>query len=104
SMSAQVGDATRWKLACDALLRAAASLPASDFMSVGSFARELRWWFRDVQVKSAPDLQPPRGLEPSGPTNLQAALEQVVTESHGDSPIEMLLLTDAQASIDDPQA
>ena len=82
SMSAPAGDRTRWQVAAQALLDAIPFLPPSDLLSVGSFARDLRWWKSGVSVRDAALTRLPAEIQPSGPTNLDAALSIVVSGNY----------------------
>jgi hypothetical protein len=103
SMSAMVGERTRWQLAAAAMLAAMKSLPPADLASIGDFARELRWWSSGTSVSQVPSqVARAASIQPTGPTNLQAAIEQIAAAADPSVPAEVLLLTDAQADIDDP--
>lgn len=103
SMSAQVGAQTRWQLASGAASRLVAALPAADPVSVGSFAKELKWWSTGQAARRTALLQlPPASIIPNGPTNLEAALDQVAKQTDGAIPGELLLVSDADVVIDSP--
>lgn len=98
--------ATRWQAASEALLNVIPLLPPNDQLSTGSFARELRWWTSGRSVRetaSTLSTLPPHDLEPRGPTNLQAALEQIASGQHTGMPTELLILSDADATIERPR-
>src|SRR5262249_29927256 len=82
----------------DAVVSLVRELPKSDLVSIGSFARELRWW---SVAKTAQDTAvmklPPADVEPTGPTNLEAALRQIVQSLPTSPPVDLLVLTDAEA-------
>lgn len=102
SMAETVGRRSRWDAASEAMLRSLPRLPAKDLVSVGSFARDLSWWV-DAEPASALTrlTAAPAGVGPNGPTNLQAVLEKIAARSDA-MPCELLLLTDADTTIDDP--
>ena len=85
----------RWSRWC-------ANCPRSDLLSIGSFARELRWWSvaknaQDTAVKNLP----PADVAPNGPTNLEPAIQQIMGSLPQSPPIELLILTDAEAEFAD---
>src|SRR6059058_3308691 len=98
-----VAGSTRWQAATDALLNIVPLLPPDDALTLGSFARELRWWTTSRSVRESiahlTEL-PPGDVQPQGPTNLKAALEQIAGERRGAMPTEVLILSDADAAID----
>jgi Ca-activated chloride channel homolog len=112
-VAAGAGNRTRFAVAADAMVQAARSLPGGDLLSIGSFARELRWWSVGKTVKQTIQLpMPPADVSPGGPTNLEAAMKQIA-ESTGDSPpgdsppgdslpAELLLVTDAETNFSEP--
>lgn len=105
SMSAPAGSATRFKVASDALVSVLRDLPKSDLVSIGSFARELRWWSvaKNVADTSLMSLPPP-DVAPSGPTNLEAALQQIIGSLPASPPIDVLVLSDAEAEFGDVES
>ncbi len=107
SMAELAGDggASRWDRAIVAVRAAVDSLPPEDPVRVGSFARDSTWWAPTQParlVRRAP--LPPPTIVPTGPTNLDAALEDLsaAAAAAGDMPTRCLLLTDAQAPVSDP--
>ncbi|CAN5673394.1 hypothetical protein BH09PLA1_BH09PLA1_26630 [soil metagenome] len=91
---------TRWRHAVEAQLRALPSLPPSDLVTTGSFAREARWWSTLKSVDETRRLSlPPPDVAPNGPTNLQPVLEQITSRAE-ELPTEVLILSDADAVID----
>jgi hypothetical protein len=102
SMSEGVpGGATAWQTESAAARAIVAALPASDAVTVGSFAAMITTWVTDVPAgRIDPARLPPPGLGPRGPTNLQAALESFTAVS---SPLatRVLLMTDADARLVD---
>ena len=96
------GGRSRWAAAVDAVARAAATLPPQDLVSAAGFAAGVEWWVRGrPAAEAASQPLPPAGARPSGPTELRRALEAVVPAG-GDTPVELLVLTDANAPLEDP--
>jgi hypothetical protein len=94
--------ATRWDQVCGALLRLRGQLPPEDPVTIGSFAEDVRWWSRGRPARETAGLQlPPADVSPHGPTNLEAALLDII--AHADSAMhkELLILSDADADIAD---
>ena len=103
SMAADAGGATRWELARQALLAVVPHIPPEDPLSIGSFARDLRWWSSGRSARETALLSlPPPDVRPTGPTNLQAALQHIIAEEGGGMPRELLLLSDTDADVDAP--
>ena len=104
SMSSPVpAGGTRWTAAADAAARAAASLPPQDPVSVGGFAATVEWWVRSKPASAlAGGSLPPAGTRASGPTELRRALESAASLAPAGPPVELILLTDANAPVDDP--
>jgi hypothetical protein len=94
-----------WKTEVAAMIRSLPQLPPHDLLSIGSFAQSITWWARNVPASTADRLRlPPEQVQPSGPTNLAAALSQVVSSSDGSSPTQLMLMTDADADLPNPAA
>jgi hypothetical protein len=103
SMSESAGASTRWQLAARSITALLPNLPPEDPVSVGSFAADLRWWTTGKTARQAAAIAlPPAGVGPGGPTNLQPALERIVTESAGGMAAELLVVSDADTVIDRP--
>lgn len=102
SMAAGPPGATRWDLVRAAMLRLLPLLPPEDPVTVGSFAENLTWWSggRSARETSAMRLPPP-DVHPAGPTNLEAALVEIVSQTDAAMPTELLILSDADADIRD---
>ncbi|MGH7214935.1 MAG: hypothetical protein ACREIT_09245, partial [Tepidisphaeraceae bacterium] len=95
----------RWESATGALTGLLPHLPPADTLSAGNFAAGVRWWVERVNVSEARAMAlPPRDVLPHGPTNLAAALRAVAGAERGNGPTELLLLTDAEAKLDDVDA
>lgn len=112
SMAEQKAGRSAWQWACDAAVHLLGSLPPNDSVTLGSFAQDLTWWAPPATANqlAAQPPQPPSGF-PTGPTNLQAAITAIVNlpppaQAAGlhPQPTQLILITDAQASIDDPPA
>jgi hypothetical protein len=103
SMSAALGDNTRLHFALDAAMRLLRLLPSHDSVTAGDFARDVRWWVTSAAVSKLDfDHLIPRDLRPTGPTNLQPALQSLASTSDSATPTQVLIITDAEAHIDDP--
>lgn len=104
SMSAPFEQRTRWAYAVDALQRTLQHLPPADPLSIGSFAESLRWWTTGGTVRDASAAAPPADVKPHGPTNLNDALRTLANSTDAKLPTQVILLTDAEAQIDLPDA
>lgn len=103
SMAAEAGGTRRWDRAIAAVQATLPRLPPDDPVSVGDFAENVRWWTTGLPAREAKmHASPPPDAAPHGPTNLQAALEQIAASASG-TPTRLLLLTDAEAKIDAPR-
>lgn len=99
--SGSMAGGNRWAAASGALASAVRELPPADSVSVGSFAGDVTWWATGVTVRKAKSLTfPPSNVAPSGPTNLQLVLGNLVDQTRGDGPKELLILTDGEASLE----
>ena len=103
SMSALAGGSTRFDLAKQSLTSLLPHLPPEDPVSIGSFAENLRWWSTGKSAKETANFPFPQIL-PTGPTNLEAALLRIITESEAGMPKELLILTDADTKIENATA
>ncbi|HEY7120667.1 MAG TPA: vWA domain-containing protein [Tepidisphaeraceae bacterium] len=107
SMSQAAGDAaaaTRWQVAASAITRLLPSLPGEDPVTVGSFSAEVNWWSTGRSARETLALSlPPPTVAPNGPTNLAAALARVAREADGSLPTELLVVSDADVTIDQPE-
>jgi hypothetical protein len=95
------GGASRWQAEQTAVSRAVPSVPPNDLISVGSFADAVAWASRG---KRAAETNVAFTGDPRGPTNLRAALQTAVDSVTGDSPTELLLMTDGEADLPDADA
>jgi hypothetical protein len=98
SSGSMAGDA--WKNERGVIRSLLPKLPANDLVSVGDFARDLRWWWHDAAAQTLAMRDPP-AVNPTGPTNLSAMLTQLTEASDGASPGVLLLMTDADAELPD---
>lgn len=91
--------ATRWQLAVQAAQDAARALPRQARIDAGGFAASVRWWQRNAASHEI--AAPP--VAPTGPTNLQVALEELLLDASV-LPASVLLISDGRASLDAPAA
>ncbi len=81
-------------------------LPPGDAVTIGSFSDRITWWTTDKTARdlSKEPLVAPSGVAPSGPTNLEPALNEIAGGDSGGSalPVNLLLLSDADVRIDHP--
>lgn len=103
SMAAASDGATRWQRALTAVKGLLPRLPPADLLTVGSFARDLRWFWQARPAAAARELHwPPDEVAPRGPTNLEPAIESLIGQLDGRGPVEFVIVSDADARIDDP--
>lgn len=106
SMSEAVGPGdprTRWSIVAGAMTALLRTLPGSDLASIGCFANSLDWWSAGKNVAQTARLPlPPVDLAPHGPTNLRQALQRIADEAEPFMPKHLLVLSDADTTIDDP--
>jgi hypothetical protein len=102
SMSQTIGDNTRWNFAASAMLNLVPMLPPGDTLSIGDFARDIRWWSaaKSIAETNLTELLP-KDVSPTGPTNLEPALRQLAQSTDGKSPMQAIIITDAEAAIAD---
>ena len=98
SMAAAEAGTPRWDALRHALRALLPHLPPDDPVSIGSFAESLRWWSTGRSVRETREVEFPN-IAPHGPTNLEAALNAVISQSDASMPKELLLLTDADAQL-----
>ncbi|HEV7302272.1 MAG TPA: vWA domain-containing protein [Tepidisphaeraceae bacterium] len=98
SMAAPAGGGgTRFDAAVTAARTAVAALPPNDTVSVGSFARDVRWWSTGRSVTDTlPAIATAPPIAPNGPTNLAAALDAIVAAPSSKAR-QILLITDGGA-------
>jgi hypothetical protein len=105
SMATPAAGRTRWDFALDAARRVLATSREDQVVRVGSFAGDVRWWTSDVPAADARTLPlPPGDLSPRGPTNLDAALRASLEIADAGTPTSVLLISDADAAVGDPEA
>jgi len=98
------GGGTRWGRLTQAMVRVLPFLPPADSLRIGQFSDTLRWWSEGKTALQTAKLPlPPRDALPHGPTNLQPVLEALAA-AKSDRPTELILLTDADVVIDDPES
>lgn len=103
SMDSQTQGASRWRHATRTLMDLLPMLPPNDKLSVGSFARDLRWWSQSRGVsETLAALARTPDITPAGPTNLQPVLQTLVEQLDGSLVTEIVVIGDAEAQIDDP--
>ena len=99
SMSVTKGGRAQWTsalLAAEGMVRV---LPPKDGVRIGSFAAAPRWWIADTAAAlAASGLHPPADLQPHGPTNLQAALSQILLMPSTENR-DLLVLSDAETEV-----
>jgi len=99
SMSASVGPTSRFELSQQSILSLLPHLPPEDPVSIGSFAENLHWWSTGKSANETTAISFPKIL-PTGPTNLEPAIQQIISESKDTMPKELLILTDADTKIE----
>lgn len=105
SMATESTGQTRWQRASAAAVQLVRRLPTNDTVSIGSFARDLAWWSRDRSADDTAKLAlPPAAIAPSGPTNIQTALQAIASSLNSSTITEIILITDADATINNPSA
>jgi hypothetical protein len=102
SMSASAGGSTRFELAKQSLTSLLPHLPPEDPISIGSFAENLRWWSDAKSARETAKIPLPQ-ISPTGPTNLEPALLQIISRAEAGIPKELLILTDADTKISNPE-
>jgi len=101
--SGSMAGESRWQTACDAVARLLPRLPDHDPILLGSFAEQITWWNIPANAHQIQKLPiPPANVSPHGPTNLQEALQNVADTASGSLSKQLLLITDADAQLDQP--
>ncbi len=98
------GQASAWQAAAQAAGKAVQALPANDRVSVVSFSNQTQWLALQEPASQAAGqwvAMIAQAPPPGGPTNLQAAVEQAAQRFGELSPKRLLVLSDAQAQLDD---
>ncbi|MGA2499426.1 MAG: vWA domain-containing protein [Tepidisphaeraceae bacterium] len=102
SMAEQSGDATRWDRARQAMVRLLPHLPPEDPVTLASFSERVTFWSRARSARETATLALP-AIQPSGPTNLESGLRDVIDRADAGMPAELLLLSDTDAPIEQPE-
>ncbi|MFI5381857.1 MAG: VWA domain-containing protein [Tepidisphaerales bacterium] len=102
SMAGQSGDATRWDRARQAIVKLLPHLPPDDPVTLASFSERVNWWSRGRPARETISLALP-AIVPSGPTNLEPSLRDVIDRAEAGMPAELLLLSDTDAPILKPE-
>lgn len=103
SMSQQSGATSRWAMATSAIVKLLPGLPPPDPVQIGQFSQDVTWWLPPEPAADAAKASlPPKDAYPHGPTNLEAALNQIADESDGQVRTELILLSDCDATIAHP--
>jgi len=102
SMATDAQGQTRWQRASAAAVQLLHRLPQSDIVSIGSFARDLCWWAQDRSAGyTAQRPLPPTDVRPG--SDESSGRDSVRWSSlNGTNLTEIILVTDADATIDDP--
>lgn len=103
SMASSEAGVSRWEQVRQAMLRLLPHLPPEDPATLGDFAERVRWWSVGKSARETAQL-PLADIAPQGPTNLEPALLEVISRFDTGMPKELLLLTDADAQITQPDA
>jgi hypothetical protein len=93
--------AARWPTVLSAIQDILPRLPERDIVLIGSFSRDLHWWSHSMNPAKIAKIPPP-DISPRGPTNLQSALESIATGRLEMGHTEIILISDADAAIDNP--
>jgi hypothetical protein len=102
SMAEPAGETTRWEMVRRAAISLLGQLPPEDPASLGSFAQAVRWWSAGRSARETAALPlPPPDVRPHGPTNLELALQSIIAGADGGMPRQLLILSDADADIED---
>lgn len=103
SMGEATPEGSRWQVAAVAVKQLLPHLPPEDIAMLGSFADHITWWSGGKSVRETMALPlPPDESSPRGPTNLQRAIVDVTRSVAGDMPKRLIILTDADAQIENP--
>jgi hypothetical protein len=103
SMSTEIGDVTRWQAASTAAVRILPLLPPTDVVQIGQFSSDLQWWSKGKSAAETAGLSlPPSDAAPIGPTDLEAALDHIAAETDDSMPTRLLVLSDCDAEIQQP--
>ena len=102
SMAGESGGATRWDRARQAIVKLLPHLPPEDPVTLANFSERVTFWSRGRSARETLSLALPT-IQPSGPTNLEPVLREVIDRADAGMPAELLLLSDTDAQIDQPE-
>jgi len=103
SMAQGAGGVSSWVVATRAMVKLLPGIPAADPVQIGQFSQDVKWWLpAGTAADAASAALPPPDAYPHGPTNLEAALNQVADESSAEMRTELILLSDCDATISHP--
>jgi VWA domain-containing protein len=103
SMAADTAGTTRWLAASTAAVRLLPQLPPLDLVQIGQFSADLKWWSTNQNAAATAQLSlPPADAAPIGPTDLEAALDHIASETNSALPTRLLILTDCDVQISQP--
>jgi hypothetical protein len=92
-----------WAVATSAIIKLLPGIPPADPVQIGQFSQDVKWWLPAGSAADAAGAAlPPADAYPHGPTNLEAALNQVADDSNGEMRTELILLSDCDATISHP--
>ncbi len=99
SMAADApGGGTRFHATVNAVRAALRGLPQADILTIGSFARDVRWWSTGRPVsETVATFAVPVDLVPNGPTNLSAAIDAITNGVGAQQTRQIVLITDGGA-------
>jgi hypothetical protein len=93
-----------WQAASSAVVRLLPRLPPQDPVDVGQFSADVRWWSSGRTAGQTAQLSlPPADAQAGGPTNLESALTSIAAATSAAIPTQLLLLSDCDVQIDQPQ-
>jgi hypothetical protein len=91
---------SRFAQAANLLVQLLPTLPPEDRVTIGDFARDVRWWSQNTSARESRNLNlPPQSVSPQGPTNFEAALNSLASQLAGGQRSEIILITDGDAQI-----
>jgi hypothetical protein len=93
-----------WQAASSAVVQLLPRLPPQDPVDVGQFSADVRWWSSGRTAGQTAQLSlPPADAHAGGPTNLEPALTAIAAATPSAIPTQLLLLSDCDVQIDQPQ-
>ncbi len=103
SMAKGTGGASPWAVATSAIIKLLPGIPPADPVQIGQFSQDVKWWLpAGTAADAASAALPPPDAYPHGPTNLEAALNEVADDSSAEMRTELILLSDCDATISHP--